>query len=198
MIIESIVTTMDQKGSINFAPMGVEWREQEIVIKPYKETTTYPNLKATGVAVVNLTDNVLLLARGAISSPQFPWQPAERIAGAVLEDVCSWSEVEVFEVDDREGRQRTRADRAGQLERESVGTNLQDLAGTLQVTRHRSQQVCLAAASRAVDQEWRGIAAGMADNARCQLERRLVRRAGDEAHERLAGSQRLVGEGHHG
>lgn len=106
MIIESIVTTMDRKGSVNFAPMGVEWREQAIVIKPYKETTTYPNLKATGVAVVNLTDNVLLLARGAISSPQFPWQPAERIAGAVLEDVCSWREVEVFEVDDREPRAR--------------------------------------------------------------------------------------------
>ena len=106
MIVETIVTTMDPSGRVNFAPMGVEWGEEEMVIKPYKETTTYPNLKATGVAVVNLTDDVLIFARGAISSPQFPWRPAVRVRGAVLEDACSWREVEVQASDEREGRAR--------------------------------------------------------------------------------------------
>ena len=106
MIIETILTTMDESGLVNFAPMGVEWGEEEIVIKPYKETTTYPNLKATGVAVVNLTDNVLLFARGAISNPQFSWHPAVSVQGAVLDDACSWREVEVEESDEREARAR--------------------------------------------------------------------------------------------
>src|SRR3989442_12788910 len=34
VIIESILTTLDPAGTVNFAPMGVEWGEEEIVIKP--------------------------------------------------------------------------------------------------------------------------------------------------------------------
>ena len=34
MIIESILTTTDQNGIVNYAPMGVEWGEETIVIKP--------------------------------------------------------------------------------------------------------------------------------------------------------------------
>ena len=49
MIIETIVTTVDPKGSINFAPMGVEWGDETIVLKPFLETTTFRNLSATGV-----------------------------------------------------------------------------------------------------------------------------------------------------
>ena len=43
----------------------------------------------------NLVDDVLLFAQAAIGSPQFPWRPAERVAGAVLEAACSWYELEV-------------------------------------------------------------------------------------------------------
>ena len=75
VIIETIVTTMEPAGTINFAPMGVEWGEETIVLKPFLETTTYRNVRATGVAVVNLTDDAMLFAQGAISSPQFPWVP---------------------------------------------------------------------------------------------------------------------------
>jgi len=39
VIIESILTTLDALGTANFAPMGVEWGEREIVIKPFVETT---------------------------------------------------------------------------------------------------------------------------------------------------------------
>jgi hypothetical protein len=109
VILETILTTMDADGAVNFAPMGVEWGEDEIVIKPYKETATYRNLKATGAAVVNLTDNVLLFARAAISSPHYPWRPAQAVRGAVLEDACSWREVELADLDDREARARARA-----------------------------------------------------------------------------------------
>ena len=65
MIIESILTTTDTAGSINCAPMGVEWGEEIIVIKPYQDTVTFRNLVVNDAAVVNLTDNVLLFAKSS-------------------------------------------------------------------------------------------------------------------------------------
>ncbi|PYO15788.1 MAG: DUF447 domain-containing protein [Gemmatimonadetes bacterium] len=99
VIIESILTTLDALGTANFAPMGVEWGEREIVIKPFVETTTFHNLRDTGAAVVNLTDDVMLFARGAISTARFPTLPAAVVPGVVLEAACSWREVEVRSLD---------------------------------------------------------------------------------------------------
>jgi len=99
VIIESILTTLDSAGTANFAPMGVEWGEQEIVIKPFLETTTFKNLRDTEAAVVNLTDDVMLFAQGAIATVQFPAVPATVVRGVVLEAACSWREVEVRSLD---------------------------------------------------------------------------------------------------
>jgi hypothetical protein len=109
VIIESIVTTVDANGSINFAPMGVEWGDETIVLKPFLETTTFRNLNATGVAVVNLTDDAMLFAQGAISSPQFPFIPATIVEGAVLEAACSWRELRVVTIDATPPRSRIEA-----------------------------------------------------------------------------------------
>ena len=99
MIIESILTTSDTAGKVNFAPMGVEWGEEAIIIKPFLETTTFRNLRDTGAAVVNLTDDVMLFARGATETVTFPSFPAAVVKGVVLESACSWREVEVTAVD---------------------------------------------------------------------------------------------------
>jgi hypothetical protein len=99
VILETIVTTIDAQGVINFAPMGVEWGEETILLKPFLETTTFRNLSQTRVAVVNLTDDAMLFAQGAISSPQFPSLPATVVRGAVLEAACSWRELEVRAID---------------------------------------------------------------------------------------------------
>src|ERR1700684_1416091 len=106
MIIESIITTLDSQGAINFAPMGVEWGEDVIVVKPFLETTTFRNIQATGAAVVNLTDDVLLFAQAAISNPQYPAGPATVIRGAVLDAACSWRELEVRSIDATPPRSR--------------------------------------------------------------------------------------------
>ena len=109
MIVETIVTTMDSHGAINFAPMGVEWGDETIVLKPFLETTTFRNLSAAGAAVVNLTDDVMLFAQGAVSSPQFPSLPASVVRGAVLEAACSWRELEVLQIDATPPRSRIAA-----------------------------------------------------------------------------------------
>ena len=124
MIIESILTTMDARGAVNFAPMGVEWGEEEIVIKPFLETTTFQNLQATRVAVVNLTDDVMVFAQGAIGNVQFPAIPAEVVQGVVLEAACSWREVQVRTLDATPPRGRivTRVVHRG-VRREFLGFN---------------------------------------------------------------------------
>lgn len=109
MILETIVTTMDPRGAINFAPMGVEWGDEIIVLKPFLQTSTFRNVSATGRAVVNLTDDAMLFAQGAISSPQFPWAPATVVKGAVLEAACSWRELEVMAIDATPPRSRIEA-----------------------------------------------------------------------------------------
>jgi hypothetical protein len=124
VIIETIVTTIDPAGSINFAPMGVEWAEEIIVLKPFLETTTFRNLSATGVAVVNLTDDVMLFAQGAISSPQFPATPAAVVQGVVLDAACSWRELRVKTVDATPPRSRIEAQVVHRgVKREFIGFN---------------------------------------------------------------------------
>jgi hypothetical protein len=109
LIIESIVTTLAADGQVNVAPMGVEWGDDTIVLKPFLETATYRNLLAAGEAVVNITDDVRLFARAAISNPAPPTRPAEVVRGVVLADCCSWRELRVESLDSTPPRSRAMA-----------------------------------------------------------------------------------------
>jgi hypothetical protein len=106
MILETVTTTLNPDGSVNCAAMGVEWGEETIVIKPYRSTRTLRNLRATGAAVVNLTDDILLFTQAALGDPRPPVRAAETVSGAVIADACSWREVRVEEIDDSAQRAR--------------------------------------------------------------------------------------------
>ena len=106
MILETIVTTVGADGTVNCAPMGVEWGDRTIVLKPFLQTATYRNLIATRAAVVNLIDDVRVFARAAISNPEYPTVPAAAVRGVVMADCCSWREVEVRSVDSTPPRSR--------------------------------------------------------------------------------------------
>jgi hypothetical protein len=106
LIVETIVTTVSQDGVVNCAPMGVEWGEEVIVLKPFLETATYRNALASRVAVVNLTDDVRVFARAAISNPQYTTVAATVVRGVMLADCCSWRELEARAVDSTPPRAR--------------------------------------------------------------------------------------------
>ena len=106
VIIESIVTTLDTDGRVNCAPMGVEWGEATIVLKPFLDTATYRNVVATRAAVINLTDDVRVFAQAAISNPEYATAPASVVHGVVLADCCSWREVEVGTIESTPPRSR--------------------------------------------------------------------------------------------
>jgi hypothetical protein len=105
-IIETVVTTLNPDGGVNCGAMGVEWGAERIVIKPFRGTRTLRNLRATGAAVVNLTDDILLFSQAALGDPQPPTHPAVSVEGAVLDDACSWREVRVEAIDESAQRAR--------------------------------------------------------------------------------------------
>jgi hypothetical protein len=110
MILEGIVTTLNEDGSPNISPMGpeVEPSFDRFVLKPYQTSTTYVNLKRTGEGVLHVTDDVELLARAAINRfDELPrLSPAEAVAGVILADACRWYAFRVTELNDQEQRTR--------------------------------------------------------------------------------------------
>jgi hypothetical protein len=123
-ILETVVTTINPDGSVNCAAMGVEWGEQRIVIKPYRGTRTLRNMRATDAAVVNLTDDILLFSQAALGDPHPPMRPAAGVEGAILNDACSWREVRVEAIDEREPRARvSTVVVGGSVGREFLGLN---------------------------------------------------------------------------
>jgi hypothetical protein len=108
MIIETIFSTLNTMGQPNFAPMGLLWRDTEMTVRPFRDTTTYHNLVTTGYGVANITDNVLLFAQSALSTVEFPHFPARRVTGIVLREACYWHELEVASVGGSEERAEIR------------------------------------------------------------------------------------------
>jgi uncharacterized protein len=98
VIIETVVSTLDQDGEANFAAMGVVWGQEVITIRPYTNTRTYKNLTRSGEAVVNVTDNVAIFAKSALSRERFESFPARCVKGLILKDTCFWREVAVERV----------------------------------------------------------------------------------------------------
>jgi hypothetical protein len=126
VIIETIVTTLDPNGAVNVAPMGVEWAggAEPPVLKPFLETSTYRNVLATRVAVVNLIDDVRVFARAAISNPSYPVLPASVVRGVVLEAACSWRELRVRSIDSTPPRSRIETEIVYRgVRREFIGFN---------------------------------------------------------------------------
>jgi hypothetical protein len=114
MILEGIVTTISPAGAVNIAPMGphVEPDMQRFVLRPFPTAQTYQNLVAHGEGVLHVTDDVLLLAKGALGKVEPPPRlvPATRVKGFVLVDACRYYEFRVADIDDSEQRARITAE----------------------------------------------------------------------------------------
>src|SRR5262245_34483643 len=113
MILEGIVTTLDRHNDLNVAPMGpiVDAAFSSLLLRPFRTSRTYQNLKERPCGVFHVVDDVLLLARAAIDGlREVPETfPAERIAGRVLSAACRWYEFEIDACDDSQERTEMRA-----------------------------------------------------------------------------------------
>jgi hypothetical protein len=110
MILESLVSTLDRAGNLNVAPMGPEVDPNDwsrFVLKPFRTSTTFRNLRETGVGVMHVTDDVLLLARAAIGPVgEVATRPAEVVEGRILLSSARYHEFRVVTIDDASERTR--------------------------------------------------------------------------------------------
>lgn len=104
MILEGIVTTLDESGDLNVAPMGpdVEEGSARIVLRPFATSRTYRNLAATGEGVLHVTDDAQMLARAAIGRldvGSLATRPAAVVRGTILVGACRYREFRVKAID---------------------------------------------------------------------------------------------------
>lgn len=117
MILEGIVTTLNEDGSANLAPMGplVDEQMMQFVLRPYRSSATYTNLKRHGEGVLHVTDDVELIARAAVG--QLATRPklkkAHFIRGFVVADACRWYEFRVASLADQGDRTTIACDVVG-------------------------------------------------------------------------------------
>jgi hypothetical protein len=107
-LLEGIVTTLNVDGSPNIAPMGpiVDAEFERLMLRPFRTSVTYQNLKRTGEGVLHVSDDVELFARAAVGRLEVlpSMQPAAAVNGVILADACRWYAFRVNEIDDREER----------------------------------------------------------------------------------------------
>ena len=107
-ILEGVVTTLNEDRSVNISPMGpiVDSQLKTLVLRPFRTSTTYQNLKRTGQGVFHVTDNVKLIAQAAVGTPDpLPrLTPTQKVDGMALVDACRWVEFTVESLDDRAER----------------------------------------------------------------------------------------------
>ena len=105
MILEGIVTTLNEEGTANVSPMGprVDEALKQFVLRPYRSSTTYRNLKRSGLGVFHVTDDVELIAHAALGTPdpmpEMTTLPG--VEGKVLSGACRWYALQVAALDDR-------------------------------------------------------------------------------------------------
>ncbi len=108
MILEGIVTTVGSDGGVNIAPMGpiVEPEMHRLILRPFRTSTTYRNLKQTGIGVFHVTDDVWLLAHSAIGGLKWDVELTKTsiIDSVRLADCCRWYEFQVQSIDDNAER----------------------------------------------------------------------------------------------
>jgi uncharacterized protein len=107
-LLEGVVTTLNGDRSPHIAPMGpiVDERFERLLLRPFRTSVTYQNLKRTRQGVLHVTDDVELIARAAVGRLETlpPLRPAEGIDGVILTDACRWYAFQVESLDDREER----------------------------------------------------------------------------------------------
>ena len=88
MIHETVVTTCSAAGTPHVAPMGARFERERVILMPFRPSTTYDNIMATGCAVMNFTSDVRVFAGCVTGRKNWPTLPADavpcvRLAGSL-------------------------------------------------------------------------------------------------------------------
>lgn len=101
VIFETVVTTVSAAGVPHVAPMGVRYLAGDgdgdaggdIVLMPFRPSTTFDNIVATGHAVLNVLTDTRVFAGCVTGRKLWPTVATERIAGVRLASAISHVEL---------------------------------------------------------------------------------------------------------
>ena len=103
-IDEVIVTTLSANGGAHSAPMGITRSNGQVLIQPFKPSTTYDNLKAHRQCTINYTDDVRVFAGAVTGRRTWNTLPCQQIEGEYLEQALAHIELELVIFDDSDPR----------------------------------------------------------------------------------------------
>jgi len=93
VIYETVISTVARDGTPHVAPMGVRYRGSDVILMPFKPSTTLANIVADGHAVLNIVTDTRVFAGSVTGRRAWPLQAAEHIAGVRL--ACALNHVEL-------------------------------------------------------------------------------------------------------
>ena len=100
VIYEAVVTTVSASGALHVAPMGVRYRGDEVVILPFKPSTTLENILAGGEAVLNLLTDTRVFAGCVTGRRDWPTQVCTAVRVPRLNAALRHLELKLHRVDD--------------------------------------------------------------------------------------------------
>jgi hypothetical protein len=100
MIFETLVTTVAPDGVVHCAPMGARYADEEVLLMPFRPSTTLDNILGGGCAVLNLSTDVRIFAGCVTGRRDWPTVPAERIAGRRLAGALAHVELRLVRCED--------------------------------------------------------------------------------------------------
>jgi uncharacterized protein len=104
MIYETVITTVNSVGDVHIAPMGISKKDDFFIISPFRPSQTLENLESTREAIINMTDDVSIIAGCLTGRRSWPVKSASRLKGKVLEAALSHIEIQVDSIEEDETR----------------------------------------------------------------------------------------------
>ncbi len=104
MIQETIVTTLSSQAEPHLAPMGIQLMGEALLMMPFKPSRTLENILATGVAVVNYSDDVRVFAGALTGHHDWPLTPTQTIECRRLSQALSHLELQLVRTEENDLR----------------------------------------------------------------------------------------------
>ncbi len=104
MIRETIITTQSKTGDVHIAPMGIHEQGSQLIIMPFRPSTTLNNILANRTAVINYIDDVRVFAGCLTGRRNWSLTDTKVIQGKYLTIALAHSELELQNIEDDELR----------------------------------------------------------------------------------------------
>lgn len=100
MIRETIIITRSKENNVHIAPMGIHEQGGQLIIMPFRPSTTLENILDSRTAVINYTDDVRVFAGCLTGRRNWPLEDTSVIEGKYLASALAHAELELQATED--------------------------------------------------------------------------------------------------